>query len=146
VIFSGYDTPVTAYRLGDGPDAVFERAWSNNDAALYMSSPVLVGERLIGFSQYKKGQLFALDAETGETLWTGPGRQGDNASLLVAGEIVVAVSTTGEMIVVKVTGDKYEELARHRLSDFPIWAHAAPCADGLLVKDFENLMLYRWAK
>jgi hypothetical protein len=54
------------------------------------------------------------------------------------------MSTTGEMIVLR-AGEKYEELSRHKVSDTPVWAHVAPCGDGMLVKDFEHLTMYRWA-
>ena len=45
-----------------------------------MSSPVLAGARLLGFSHRQKGQVVALDAATGRLLWAGPGRQGESAS------------------------------------------------------------------
>ena len=40
---------------------------------MYMNSPVVSGDLLLGFSHLKKGQLFCLDARTGTTL--GPGRR-----------------------------------------------------------------------
>ena len=34
-------------------------------------------------------------ARTGRTLWTSPGRQGDNAALVAAGNVVMATTTPG---------------------------------------------------
>lgn len=146
VVFSGYDRNVAAYRLASLAGAKTPQpAWENNDVTMYMSSPVLAAGRLIGFSQFKKGQFFALDPASGKLLWTGPGRQGDNGLLIAAGDKVVAALTTGELVVIG-AGDSYQEAARFRLSDSAIWAHPAPCGEGVLVKDAEQLSLWRWSK
>ena len=97
VYYSGLDKGVHAVeivRRGDGFSA--EPRWSNTEVSAYMSAPVLDGDALYGLSHRKKGQLFALDARSGRALWTSDGRQGDNASLVVAGDALVVVTTEAE--------------------------------------------------
>jgi hypothetical protein len=43
-----------------------------------MSSAVMNGDFLYGFSHYGRGRLFCLDPTTGEVRWQGPGRTGEN--------------------------------------------------------------------
>ena len=84
VIYSGLDQGLQAVRVvRKGAGWATEPAWQTNEVSLYMSSPVLDGGRLYGFSHRNKGQYFAVDAATGKTLWLGEGRQGDNAAVLV---------------------------------------------------------------
>jgi hypothetical protein len=49
---------------------------------LAMNSPVVEGNLLIGLSIRKKGQFFAIDAETGKTLWQSAGRYAETAAIL----------------------------------------------------------------
>ena len=56
---------------------------------MYMSSPVVDGNHIYGYSNKRKGQLFCLDATTGKVTWTTEGRAGQNASLQSAGADLV---------------------------------------------------------
>ena len=66
---------------------------------MYMSSPVVADGVLYGLTQRNRGQFFAVDVATGKTLWTSPGRQGENAALAVAGGVIIATTTDGELVV-----------------------------------------------
>jgi outer membrane protein assembly factor BamB len=121
-----------------------ETVWENPDVSLYMSSPVLAAGRLYGFSHRKKGQLFCLDAATGNTLWLSEGRQGDNASLVAAGGAILALTTEGELIVLEARGDAFKVLRRYAVADTPTWSHLAVVDDGVLVKDERQLAYFRF--
>jgi outer membrane protein assembly factor BamB len=146
VIVSGLDHPVRALRVAaaKGGGWKTETVWENPDVALYMSSPVLAGGRLYGLSHRKKGQLFCLDAATGKTIWLSEGRIGDNASLVVAGSAVLALTTEGELIVLEMGGPAYKELKRYTVADTPTWAHLAVVGDGVLLKDERSLAYLRF--
>jgi hypothetical protein len=60
---------------------------------MYMSSPILDGGFLYGFSNRRKGQLFCLEGATGKVRWTTEGRGGQNASLVSAGQDLVVLTT-----------------------------------------------------
>ncbi len=67
VIFSIYEKGVGAFRLSrQGARLVPQEVWRNAAYESYMNTPVLAGNRLVGFSYKKKGQFFCLDADTGK--------------------------------------------------------------------------------
>ena len=77
----------------------------------YMSTPVLVGDRLIGFSDKKSGHFVALEAGNGKTIWEGPPRQGDNAAIVAAGDWVLALTDSAELFVLRADADRFDPYA-----------------------------------
>ena len=108
-----------------------------------MSSPVVAGGRVFGFSQRKKGQLVALDAKTGRLAWASEGRQGDNAALVGLGGSVLALTDAGQLVVFDTGASGYVPLATYTVAQSATWAHPVPVAGGVLVKDVDSLALYR---
>ena len=100
-----------------------------------MSSPVLAGARLLGFSQRQKGQVVALDAATGRLLWAGPGRQGESASIVVAGGDALVLTTEAELLVLKADAERFAPVATYAVGDGATWAHLAVAPGAILVKD-----------
>ncbi len=141
IVLSGYGRDVRTVRLNKTGDAVKE-AWVNPDVSFYMSTPVVLGSRLFGFAQQKRGQLIQLDATSGKLVWAGPPRQGDNASLVVAGDVLFCLTTKGELIVVDAKADRYVELARYKVSDSPVWAHLVIEGKRLLIKNADSLAMW----
>ena len=125
LIIAGLDRPTRALELvaGEGGGLTSNEAWANSDLPMYMSSPVLAGERLFGLSHKKSGQLFALEAATGRALWTSPGRNGENAALIRAGDHLFVLNERAELIVLDVGADNYEPLASYDVAKSPTWAH-----------------------
>jgi outer membrane protein assembly factor BamB len=143
LVFSGFQKGTFAIRLShSGQEWLANEVWSNSKVSMYMSSPVIADYRLFGFSHYRKGQLFALDARSGEILWTGPGRQGDSAALLLSKQLLFVLTTDAELLVVRNTGDAFEEVSRHRVADSPTWAHPVIEGSKLLIKDSQSLALW----
>ena len=100
LIVSGYHKPMVAFRVTRQKDQWrAEQVWENADVSLYMSDAVLDGETLVGFSERRSGQFFALDARSGKTLWTSEPRQGTNAAIVSAGEFWFALKDDGELFV-----------------------------------------------
>ena len=145
VIFAGLSKPTTAYRLVQtrGQWAP-EKVWENSELSMYMSSPVVVGDRLVGFSNRKKGQFFCLDLATGKTLWASEGRMGDNAALLVAGDTVLALTTERRLIVFRAATSGFAPLAEYSVSDQPTWAHPAIVGNRVIIKDKSTLACWTW--
>lgn len=140
VILSGYHKGTTAYRL-DGEEPL--KAWDAHDISMYMSTAVLKGKRLFGFSEKRRGQFFCLDVDTGKTLWVSEGRQGENASILDAGGVILALLTSSELVVFD-TGDKaYAERARYKVAETPTWAHPVVSGRTIFIKDEKKLT--RWS-
>jgi outer membrane protein assembly factor BamB len=141
---SGLDTGVRAYRIAKvGNNWHPERVWKNRDVSFYMNTPVLAGGTLYGMSHRNKGSFVALDARTGAALWATPGRAGDNAAVLVAGETLLLLTTDGELIVSRATRTGFEERRRYTVAASPTWAHPVVTRAGIVVKDAETLALWR---
>ena len=139
LIFSGVDKGVFAVRLKAGTPEI---VWKNKDASMYMNSPVLMGDLLLGFSHLKKGQIFCMDARTGQTLWMGPPRGGDNAAMLASPTTLYALMPDSQMLIAKPTAKGLGELRRYEVADSPTWAHPVVLGDGVLIKDLKTIA--RW--
>ena len=140
VIFSGAEHPLIAVTpvLSAGK-WVTHRAWQNEDLMMYMNTPVLTRGMLFGLTYRNKGQFFAVDPATGKTLWTTRGREGENAALVAAGDVLLATTTEGELVVMRPDRAKFDQIKRYTIAESPIWAHPAPAGRGVLVKDDETL-------
>ena len=119
-----------------------EKLWHQKEVALDMSSAVMNGDLFFGMSHYDKGRIFALDPESGNVRWVGPGRTGENVAFLSIPNFIIAQISSGEIHVIKATGGKYEKVADYQVSETPTWAAPVLLDDGLLVKDHETLT--RW--
>jgi outer membrane protein assembly factor BamB len=110
-----------------------------------MSSAVVNGDLLYGFSHFGRGRLFCLDPKTGEVLWQGPGRTGENVAFLAIPGHVVALVNDGELKIITASGDRFETVASYRMSESPTWAHPVLLERGILVKDSQTLTLWSLA-
>lgn len=117
--------------------------WHQNQVALDMSSAVVNDDLLFGFSHYGRGRLFCLDPRTGEVLWQGPGRTGENVAFLAVPGYIVALIDNGRLEVLEASGDQLRAVASYNVSDDPTWAPPVLLTDGVLVKDRESVK--RWS-
>ncbi len=144
LILSGLEKGIMAVRAGVKDGKWFtETVWHNTEQSLYMSSPVVQGDLVFGFSHYKKGQFFCLDARTGVTQWISPPRQGDNAAIIISGGNLILLKDDGELIVAKASGKAFEPLRHYTVADSPTWAHPVVLPSGLVIKDVTSLSLWR---
>jgi outer membrane protein assembly factor BamB len=144
VVYSGLDRGIHAIRpRRQAGRWTAEEVWRNDELAMYMSSPVVDGKRLFGFSHRKKGEFFCLDVETGRTLWLSEGRQGDNAALVAVGRDLLLLKDDAELLVVRMGADAFAPVATYTVAQSPTWAHPVPTARGVLVKDQDSLALLR---
>lgn len=143
LIYGGLSKPTTAVRLvQQGNTWKTEQVWQNPDVPMYMSSPVVAGDVLYGMTHRNRGQFFALDTKSGKTLWTGPPRQGDNAALTLTGNVVIATTTEGKVVVFRVDGKAFQLVREYTVADSPIWSHPGFHTRGIVVKDLETLSLW----
>ena len=123
----------TVRRRGDGWEA--GPAWSNAGVTMYMSSPVLVDGTLYGHSSTRSGQFVALDAATGDVRWASEGREGDHASVLVAGDELLLLTSDAELFVAEPDGAAFAVGRHYEVADGATWAMPVPLPDGLLIRD-----------
>jgi outer membrane protein assembly factor BamB len=143
VIISGLNKGVTALRpVKRGNVWAADEAWQNKDASLYMNSPLLRGNLLFGFSHRNKGQYFCIDVKSGKTLWSGDGRQGENAALLLVGDLIFALNNDAELSIFPATATLQPPIKKYKVADSPTWAHPVLLPGRVLVKDANTLALW----
>jgi outer membrane protein assembly factor BamB len=144
LIFAGLDAPTSAIVLeGSGGDLRTREVW-RSPASFYMSTPVVTGDRLIGLSNRRRGQIVALDAKTGSTLWESEGRLGDNAALVLMGDWVLALTSEGELLVMRADASSFSPSRRYPVAESATWAHPVPTVEGILIKDESDLTLWSY--
>jgi outer membrane protein assembly factor BamB len=143
VVYSGLDNGTSAVRIVRKGEAwTAEPLWKNDEVSMYMSSPVLVGNTLYGLSHRNRGQFFAVDLATGRTQWTTAGREGENASVVAAAELLLLSTTNSELLVARANPAKFEELKRYRVAESAVWAHPAVFGRTIIVKDVDKLICW----
>jgi outer membrane protein assembly factor BamB len=132
--------PLRAVRLDRGADGVTATdVWKSKGLPLGYSSPVIAGDLVFGMSSRKNGCFFCLDAARGTTLWESDGNQGDYASILSAGSVLLFLTEKGRLLVVKPNASAYEPIAEYHVSDADTHAHPVILGDRLLIKDASSL-------
>jgi outer membrane protein assembly factor BamB len=144
LIFAGRKEPARAIRLEKGSEGITPKeVWKADSVALYMCTPVLAGDFLFGFSDRELGQLFCLDAASGKMLWRSPGRMQCSASILNAGSAWLVLTTNGQILIVKPSGEKYELIAEYKVSDSRTDAHPVFLGDRILIREKTHLKSLR---
>jgi outer membrane protein assembly factor BamB len=116
-----------------------EAVWDNDDVSMYMSSPVSDRGTLFGFSHRNRGQFFELDVRTGRALWTTRGREAENAAIVSAPGVLLAVTTNSELIAWIPSTAGFKEIARYDVADTPTWAHPAVAGRQIVIKDADSV-------
>lgn len=142
LILSREEQGLTAIRLAkQGGEIVPREVWNNKENMLYLSTPVLQGNILFGFSVLKKGQFFAIDADTGKTLWQGPGRMGENAAILnLGGRVLLQLTNDANLIVLPLNSKEYAPVTQYTVANSPTWAHPVVIGNRILIKDETTLV------
>jgi outer membrane protein assembly factor BamB len=98
------------------------RMRGNKPLANHWSTPVVKDGHLYGmfqFKEYGKGPVKCVDIATGDVKWEkegfGPGH------IILAGDQLVALSDTGELVLIEAKPGAYKELARADVLDGKCW-------------------------
>jgi outer membrane protein assembly factor BamB len=135
---------VTAWRIqSNGKAWELRQIWHSSTVSLSFSSPVVMGDQVVGFSHYRKGQLFGLDSANGDVLWRGDPRWGEHASLIKWGDDLLALRGDGLLVAGKVTQDGFRTEFTHRLGQEMTWGHPAIVDDRIIIRDGDRLAVYR---
>jgi outer membrane protein assembly factor BamB len=138
---AGYDHGAELLAISREGDGLAVRSlWSSRRMKNKFTSSVLHQGHLYGLDE---AILACIDAATGELRWKG-GRYGYGQLLLASGHLIV-LSERGELVLVRATPEKHEELARFQAIEGKTWNHPA-IADGvLLVRNGSEMAAFRIA-
>jgi outer membrane protein assembly factor BamB len=97
-----------------------------------------------GFAYGFDGGIFCCaDLETGKRRWKG-GRYGHGQVLLVADErLLLVVSETGEVVLLRATPEAHEEIARFQAIEGKTWNHPVIARECLFVRNDQEIACYR---
>lgn len=143
VIYTGAGRGTHAVKIEkQGDSFAAKEVWGNPDQAPQYTTPVLQDGKLFGMSN--RGMLYCIDAKTGKTAWEdkSPLDRGGFGSLVGAGEIIFALPSSGELIAYKAIDKQYEEVARVKVSDSPVYAHPVIAGNRVYIRDADSVTLY----
>jgi len=138
IISSGYNQPLTASSITPAGPKVM---WKNKAVPMFMSSPVVVGDRIYGMTMQRQ-KLFCVQAKSGELVWESEKRVGENAALIVVDRDILALTTEGNLMVLKSGTAEMEVIAQYKVAETPTWAHPVWTGKYLLIKDLKTLTAY----
>ena len=84
--------------------------------------------------------LACIDAATGELKWKG-GRYGYGQAML-AGDHLIVLTEDGEVVLVKATPERHEELARFPAIEGKTWNHPVIADGRLLVRNLREMAAF----
>lgn len=128
-ISSGYGVGAAMFQVTKGDDGKFavKELWRNTRMKNRFASAVLVNGHIYGFDESIFG---CIDAATGDLKWKG-GRYGYGQVLSIDDHLIV-LSEEGELVLLRATPERHDELARFPAISGKTWNHPA-LADGILL-------------
>jgi outer membrane protein assembly factor BamB len=120
-------------------DWTVRQLWKHRTVSTSMSTPVLAGGLVVGFSHLRSGQLFLLDPESGNVHWRGQPRSGEHASLVSWGDEVLVFAEDGSLIIGKVEDNRFHELEKYALGVATCWAHPAVADSCIVYRDGDDV-------
>lgn len=143
IIVSGNGGPTVALNVAKKDNQwVTETAWENADVPLRFSNGVIVRDKFFSMGSRNSGQYFAVDAKTGKTAWVSEGRQGGNAAIVRAGNVVFVLEDDGELLVLQDSLTAFEPLRRYKVAETETWTQPVISGNRVFVKDVSSLALW----
>ncbi|MGB0581921.1 MAG: PQQ-binding-like beta-propeller repeat protein [Limisphaerales bacterium] len=124
---------------GDKPEVL----WDNRNWSMHMSSPIQVGERIIGTSTRDRGVIFCLDAKTGKLIWRSEDGMSRHVTLTRLGNEVAALTQHGRLILFRPDHEKLEPLASYDVTEKSTWANPLFLGRRIFIKDNTSLTAWR---
>jgi outer membrane protein assembly factor BamB len=142
VIYAGANRGTHAVKVEKAGDGFAARElWNNPELAPQYNTPVVQDGLLFGLSN--RGQLFCLNAQTGATAWVDETERdrGGFGPIVSAGSVLLALPSSGELVVFKPSDKKYEELAKIKVTEGSTYAFPVLAGNRIFVKGEDSLAL-----
>ena len=131
--------------IKEGKWVVTEK-WNQKRAPLDMSTAVINNGQLYGMTHQGLGQLFCIDTESGNIIWQGPGRVGQNVAFLSIPGHLVALLDNGQLQIIEAKGAESRKVAEYKVADRSTWAAPVLLKEGILIKDRQELIRWSFTK
>lgn len=141
IFLTGQGTGMKAIKVEkSGNDYITKDLWSNSEVGAKWNTPVLKDGFLYGFTDQKR--IYCLNATTGQTAWTDNAVNSDFSTIVDCGSVIMGLTSTDNLIVLKPDGKAYSEVVKYKVSDSPIYAYPVISGNSIYIKDSETLMKY----
>jgi outer membrane protein assembly factor BamB len=138
-ISAGYDHGSAMLEIAPvGDKFQAKELWSNKRMKNKFSGSVLFENNIYGLDE---AILACVNADTGELKWKG-GRYGYGQVLLAGGNLIVTTET-GDVVLVKATPERHQELARFSAVSGKTWNNPAISDGKLLVRNTTEMACFR---
>ncbi|OFW26019.1 MAG: hypothetical protein A3H97_11340 [Acidobacteria bacterium RIFCSPLOWO2_02_FULL_65_29] len=135
---AGYDHGASVIQVTRSGDALSARTvWENRRMKNKFTTSLLHNGYLYGLDE---SILACIDAATGELKWKG-GRYG-YGQVLLAGDHLIVLTEDGEVVLVKATPERHEEIARFAAIDGKTWNHPVIADGRLLVRNVREMAAF----
>lgn len=124
-----------------GPAFTVNKKWELGKQG-YMSSPVVVDGH--AYLTMRNRTIACFDLESGELKWNSP-RYSDYSSLISNGKKILALDSSGQLLLFKANPEKFELLGTRRVSENS-WAHLGIRGDQVFVRDLNAIKVFDWKK
>jgi outer membrane protein assembly factor BamB len=142
IVFSGQGLGSKAIKVEkQGDQFTTKELWANAEVGAKWNTPVLKDGFLYGFTDQKR--IYCLIYSTGQTAWLDNASNSDFSTIVDCGSVIIGLTSTDNLIVLKPNGKEYTELAKYKVSETPIYAFPIISGNNIYVKDAESLMLYK---
>lgn len=139
IICTGHGTK--AFTISkDGDKFSAKELWSNEQAGTQFNTPVLKDGKLYGMSN--RGNFYCMDAKDGKVLWTDSTKHDQFCAIVDAGSVLLALPSDGQLLVLKPNDQKYEEIAKYKVSDGKTYAYPVAAGSRIYIKDKDSVTLF----
>jgi len=141
VYYTGLNNGVNAIEIRkQGSSFVVNKLWTNSEFSTAYNTPVLKDGYLYGLSNQNK--LFCINASNGHTAWVDEASHQNFGSVIDAGSVMVALSSTSNLVAFSPGGQGYSQLAMIKVADTPVYAHPILSGNRIYIKDNDSIILY----
>ena len=138
-ISAGYGHGAAVFELTPDRRARFQAktVWENQRMKNKFTSSVLHDGHIYGLDE---SILASVDVATGEQNWKG-GRYG-YGQIMLAGDHLIVLTEEGDVVLVRATPARHEEVARFRAIEGKTWNHPVIADGTLLVRNLQEMAAF----
>jgi outer membrane protein assembly factor BamB len=141
IYYTGQGTGMKAIKVEkSGNEFVTKELWTNPAVGAKWNTPILKDGFLYGFSDQKR--IYCINAATGQTAWIDNAVNGDFATIIDCGPVIIGLPSTANLLVMKPDPAAYSELGKYKVSETAIYSYPVVAGNKIYIKDAETLMMY----
>ena len=138
---ASYGTGAAVFELTRGGDRFqTKKIWENQRMKNKFTSSVLHNGFIYGLDE---SILACLDVTTGEQQWKG-GRYG-YGQVVLAGDHIIVLTEDGEVVLVRATPERHQELGRFQAIEGKTWNHPVVVDGKLFVRNIQEMAAFELA-